>query len=159
MITVQKILFLRNIPLFSGMPPSELTHLAGITQEVVYTARDTIIHQGELGDSMFLIAEGEVRIHRGDVELAVLKAKDYFGEMSILDGEPRSASATALADCLLLRISQADFYSILSHHNEVALTIIRTLTRRLRQMGTASPQPQPTSISEEESPPNDQPSS
>lgn len=157
MITVQKILFLRNIPLFSGMPPSELTHLADITQEVVYTAKDTIIRQGEHGDSMFLIAEGEVRIHLGDTDLAVLKAKDYFGEMSILDGEPRSASATAVTDCLLLRINQTDFYSILSHHTEVALTIIRTLTRRLRQMGTASPQP--TATSEEESPPNDQPSS
>ena len=157
MITIQKILFLRNIPLFSGMPPSELTHLADITQEVVYTAKDTIIRQGEHGDSMFLIAEGEVRIHLGDTDLAVLKAKDYFGEMSILDGEPRSASATAVTDCLLLRINQTDFYSILSHHTEVALTIIRTLTRRLRQMGTASPQP--TATSEEESPPNDQPSS
>ena len=157
MITVQKILFLRNIPLFSGMPPSELTHLADITQEVVYTAKDTIIRQGEHGDSMFLIAEGEVRIHLGDTDLAVLKAKDYFGEMSILDGEPRSASATAVTDCLLLRINQTDFYSILSHHTEVALTIIRTLTRRLRQMGTASPQP--TATSEEESTPNDQPSS
>ena len=139
------------------MPPSELTHLADITQEVVYTAKDTIIRQGEHGDSMFLIAEGEVRIHLGDTDLAVLKAKDYFGEMSILDGEPRSASATAVTDCLLLRINQTDFYSILSHHTEVALTIIRTLTRRLRQMGTASPQP--TATSEEESPPNDQPSS
>lgn len=157
MITIQKILFLRNIPLFSGMPPSELTHLADITQEVVYTAKDTIIRQGEHGDSMFLIAEGEVRIHLGDTDLAVLKAKDYFGEMSILDGEPRSASATAVTDCLLLRINQTDFYSILSHHTEVALTIIRTLTRRLRQMGTASPQP--TATSEEESTPNDQPSS
>ena len=134
------------------MPPGELAHLAGIAQEVIYTAGDTIIRQGEHGDRMFLIAEGEVRIHRGETVLAVLKAQDYFGEMSILDGEPRSASATALTDCLLLCIDQADFYEILSHHIEVAMTIVRTLTRRLRQTGTASSQPQPTSASEEEHP-------
>jgi len=142
-ITVQKILFLRNVPLFSGMPPSELNHLAGIAQEVVYTAGDTVIQQGEHGDSMFLIVEGDVRIHAGGTDLAELGAKDYFGEMSILDGEPRSASATALSDCLLLQISQSDFYDILSRHIEVALTIVRTLTRRLRQAGDAQAQTSP----------------
>lgn len=133
MITIQKVLFLRNVPLFSGMPPDELSHLAGIAEEIVYAAGQPIIRQGEYGSSMFLIVEGQVRIHQGDLELAALKEKDYFGEMSILDGEPRSASATAHTDCLLLCINQDDFYNILSRHFEVALTIIRTLTWRLRQ--------------------------
>ena len=144
MITVQKILFLRNVPLFSGMPPGELSYIAGIAEEVVYPAGSPIIREGEHGDSMFLIAEGEVRIHRGEAQLAVLKRQDHFGEMSILDGEPRSASASAHTDCLLLRINQADFYDILSHHFEVALTIIRTLTRRLRKT-EAIRSPEPTS--------------
>ena len=139
MITVEKILFLRNVPLFSGMPPGELGRLAGIAEEVVYSAGSSIIGQGEHGDTMFLIVEGEVRIYRGEMELAVLKEKDYFGEMSILDGEPRSASVTALSDCLLLRISQADFHEILSGHFEAALAIIRTLTRRLREMESVGP--------------------
>ena len=158
MITVQKILFLRNVPLFSGMPPSELSYLAGIAEEVVYSAGSPIIREGEHGDSMFLIAEGEVQIHRGEGQLAVLRQQDYFGEMSILDGEPRSASASALTDCLLLRINQADFHDILSHHFEVALTIIRTLTRRLRNTEAARSSKPPSPTPEKESPNGQKPS-
>lgn len=143
MITVQKILFLRNVPLFSGMPARELSYLAGIAEEVVYPAGQQVIRQGEPGDSMFLIVEGEVKIHSGDRQLAVLKERDHFGEMSLLDGEPRSASASAEVDCLLLRINQSDFFRILSRHIEVALSIIRTLTRRLRN--TAQPGTPPLS--------------
>ena len=133
MILVQKILFLKNVPLFSSMAPAELSQLAGIAEEIVFSANTPIINQDEHGDTMFLIAEGTVKIHRGDEELAQLTVKDYFGEMSILDGEPRSASATAVSDCLLLRIKQEDFYQILSQRFDVALNIIQTLTRRLRQ--------------------------
>lgn len=140
MITVQKILFLQKIPLFGGMPPEELGHLAGIAEEVVYAEGEDVIREGEHGEEMFLIVEGSVEIRRGGESLAVLGSQDYFGEMSILDGEPRSATATAKADCLLLRIRQSDFYDILERHFNVALTIIHTLTRRLRDtnQGTVS---------------------
>ena len=151
MITVQRILFLRNVPLFSGMPPGELRHIAGIAEEVIYTSGDPIIQQGDHGDSMFLIVEGEVRIYQNSTDLATLREQDYFGEMSILDGEPRSASAAAVTDCLLLRISQSAFHDILSSHAEVALAIIRTLSQRLRNAGappTSSP-PAPDSTGED----------
>ena len=140
MITVQKILFLKNIPLFSKMPPEELGHLAGIAEEVVYSESDVIIREGDHGDEMFLIVEGQIEIHKGSESLAMLTRQDYFGEMSVLYGEPRSATATARADCLLLRIRQSEFYDILERHFNVALTIIHTLTRRLRDMnqGTVS---------------------
>jgi CRP-like cAMP-binding protein len=150
-ITVQKILFLRNVPLFSGMPPGDLSYLAGIAEEVVYSAGEAIIRQGDHGDTMFLIVEGDVRVHRGEAQLAVLTSKDYFGEMSILDGEPRSASVTALTDCLLLRINQADFHDILSQHFKVALAIIQTLTRRLRET-ESSQSAGPASVAPEEEP-------
>ena len=122
------------------MPPQDLGHLAGIAEEIVYSEGDEIIREGDHGDEMFLIVEGKVEIHRQSESLAVLVDRDYFGEMSILDGEPRSATATARADCLLLRIRQSDFYGILERHHNVSLTIIHTLTRRLRQMnqGTIS---------------------
>ena len=134
MITVEKILFLKNVPLFSKLPPEELGHLAGIAEEIVYPEGEVIIREGDHGEEMFLIVEGEVEITRGSESLAVLRSQDYFGEMSILDGEPRSATITAKADCLLLRIRQSDFYDILERHFNVALTIIHTLTRRLRDL-------------------------
>lgn len=149
MITVEKILFLRNVPLFSGMPPGELSRLADITKEVIYPAGSSIIREGEYGDTMYLIVEGEVRVHRGAAKIAVLKEKDYFGEMSILAGEPRSASVTALSDCLLLRINQADFHEMLSGHFDVTLAIIRTLTRRLRQTEGIRPEVPPSDTQQE----------
>lgn len=133
MITVEKVVFLRAVPLFSGLATSEIGRVAGIAEEVVFTSGSRIITQGEHGDSMFLIAEGEVRVHIGESQLAVLTRNDFFGEMSLLDYEPRSASVTALTDCLLLRIGQRDFQRVLFTRAEVAQAIIRTLTRRLRK--------------------------
>ena len=98
------------------MPPEELGHLDGIAEEVVYPEGEVVIREGDHGEEMFLIVEGEIEIHRESESLAVLKRQDYFGEMSILDDEPRSATATARADCLLLRIRQSDFYDILERH-------------------------------------------
>lgn len=133
MITVEKVVFLRAVPLFSGLGARELGHIAGIAEEVVYCARSRIISHGEHGDSMFLIAEGEVSVHIGQSQLATLGRNDFFGEMSLLDYEPRSASVTAVTDCLLLRIGQCDFQRVLFARAEVARAIIRTLTRRLRK--------------------------
>ena len=142
MITVEKNPFLRNVNLFSSMPPEELGALAGIAEEVVFSTGQRIIEESTMGDTMYLIVEGEVDVHRGDDSLALLKSQDYFGEMTILDGEPRSASVTARADCLLLRINQADFQTILRRHTNVALSIIRTLTRRLRETDAGASQQQ-----------------
>lgn len=138
MILVQKILFLKNVPLFSSMPPNELSHLGNIAEERVIHVGETIITQGEHGESLYLIVEGKVSVKQNGQHVAELSETDYFGEMSILDGEPRSASVEAITDCFILCISKNDFYSILSRHNEVALHIIRTLTQRLRQSSASS---------------------
>jgi CRP-like cAMP-binding protein len=132
MPTVEKVLFLKRVPLFAGVPTRDLVPVAGIAEEVPSEAEERIITEGEPGSAMYLIVEGEVAIHRGDRRLAVLHPQDCFGEMSILDHEPRSASATALTDCLLLKVDQEHFHGILAQNPEVALAIIRTLTRRLR---------------------------
>ena len=132
MPTVEKVLFLKRVPLFSGVPTPELVRVAGIAEEVNFEPDVQIIEEGESGSSMFLIVEGEVLIHRGDQHLATLNPKECFGEMSILDHEPRSASATSLTDCLLLKVEQDHFHDILAQNLDVSLAIIRTLTRRLR---------------------------
>ena len=133
MIFVQKILFLKNVPLFSSMPPSDLSHLAKIAEEMIFQTGETIITQGEHGESLYLIVNGKVTVLQNGKQVAELSDAHFFGEMSILDGEPRSASVQALTDCLLLCISKDDFYTILSRYPEVSLHIIRTLTQRLRQ--------------------------
>lgn len=134
MIVVEKMLFLRQVPLFSNMATGELTQVASIAREVTYHAGSRIIQEGEHGDNMFLIVDGEVVIQRGETELKTLHPKDFFGEMSIIDGEVRSASALARKDCLLLRIDRDDFNDLLSTYNSAAISVIRALIRRLREV-------------------------
>ena len=81
---------------------------------------------------MYLIVEGKVRIHVGEVQLNVLGEAEQFGEMGVLDGEARSASATAETDGLLLRIRKEDFHRILVRSPEASLEVLKTLSRRLR---------------------------
>jgi HEAT repeat protein len=134
MIVVEKMLFLRHVPLFSNMATSELTQVASIAREVTYPAGFGIIRQGEHGDHMFLIVDGEVLIQRGETPLKTLGARDFFGEMSIIDGEARSASATAVTDCLLLRIDKEDFQELLSTYSSAAVSVVRALNQRLREV-------------------------
>mgnify|MGYP001059052920 FL=1 len=138
MIVVEKMLFLRHVPLFSKMVSSELGRIAHITQETVYPAGTKIIQEGEQGDCLYLIVDGEDLIHKGETRLNILKPKSHFGEMSIIDGEPRSASATALVDCLTLRIDRRDFNELLSTRSQVAVEVIRVLNRRLRETSSAA---------------------
>ena len=93
MITVQRILFLKNVPLFSTMPPDTLAWVAEAADEVNYLAGQTIFEKGSRGDSMYVIADGTVIIHDEGKILAELPREAFFGELSILDGETRSASA------------------------------------------------------------------
>lgn len=142
MILVEKILFLRHVSLFAHMTSRELGRIAEIAEEIVAPAGSAIITEGEYGDCLYVIVEGGVSIRHGAQELAALKGENYFGEMSILDGEPRSATAVATTDCLLLRIKQRDFHAILARHFESSLAIIKTLSHRLREqiaLGEAVP--------------------
>jgi len=132
-ITAERILFLRHVDLFSTVPVRALGRLARSAEEVVYPSGTTIFRRGDPSDSLFLIVEGEVRVHRDDVELNRLGPKGNLGEMSIVDGAPRSASATAAVDCLLLRIRQTDVYELLATHFEATLAVVRHLSRRIRE--------------------------
>jgi CRP-like cAMP-binding protein len=134
MIVVEKMLFLRYVPLFANMATSELTQVATMAREVTFHAGYHIIQQGDHGDHMYLIVDGEVLIQRGDTPVKTLRTRDFFGEMSIIDGEARSASAIAQTDCLLLRIDKDDFHGLLSNYNSAAISVVRALNQRLRDV-------------------------
>ncbi len=131
--TVEKVLFLKGVDLFDSIPGEELSHIAQITEEVELRSAQTVFREGEHGDAMYLIVDGKVKVHSGEKVLAELGAKQSFGEMSILDTEPRSASVTAMTDLTLLKIQRDDFTEILAEKPEISQGIIRVLTRRLRE--------------------------
>lgn len=130
--TVEKVLFLKSIDLFSQIPGEDLAQIAQITDEVHYEEGDEIFREGEPGDSLFLVIEGKVRVHRGGQSVAELGQRQVFGEMALLDSEPRSASVSAVSDLTLLKIARDDFNEILAEKAEIAQGIIKVLTRRLR---------------------------
>ncbi len=132
--TVEKVLFLKSIDLFSQIPGEDLSQVALITDEVSFDAGDEIFRQGEAGQTLYFIIEGKVRIHADGVagDLAVLGERQVFGEMALLDSEPRSAAATAVTDVVCLKIERDDFNEIMSEKGEIAQGIIKVLTRRIR---------------------------
>jgi len=131
--TVEKVLFLKGVDLFKTIPAEELSHIAQITDEVECTPKQLIFTEGDQGDAMYLIVDGEVKVHSGKQVFATLGTRQCFGEMSILDAEPRSASITALSDLTLLKIHREDFGEILAEKPEISRGIIKVLTGRLRE--------------------------
>ena len=130
--TLEKVLFLKGVDLFQDIPGEELSHIAQITDEVEFAPQQTVFTEGEQGDAMYLIVDGHVKVHSGEQIFAELGPRQCFGEMAILDAEPRSASVTALDELSLLKILREDFHEILAQKPQIALGIIQVLTHRLR---------------------------
>jgi len=104
---------------------------------VRYSKGEIIFHEGDLGNEMYVIQSGRVRIFKniGGMEqtLAVLEKGDFFGEMAVLEGVPRTASAEVEEDCELIRINSANFVAMIRANPEIALRIMRKLSIRLRE--------------------------
>ncbi|MDQ3264325.1 MAG: cyclic nucleotide-binding domain-containing protein [Myxococcota bacterium] len=130
--TVEKVLFLKSINLFSQIPGEDLAQVAIIATEETREQGEEIFAEGEDGDALYLVLDGKVRVHREDRVIAELGERECFGEMAILDASPRSASVTSLEESHLLKISREDFQEILTEKPEIAMGIIKVLTGRLR---------------------------
>lgn len=130
--TVEKVLFLKSIDLFSQIPGEDLAQVALISQEENREQGEEIFAEGETGDALYLVLDGKVRVHRQERVIAELGERECFGEMAILDAAPRSATVTAISGTDLLKITREDFQEIMSEKPEIAMGIIKVLTRRLR---------------------------
>ena len=131
--TVEKVLFLKGVELFKSIPSEELSHIAQITDEVEFATDEEVFAEGDQGDAMYLIVDGSVKVHSGEHVFAELGIRQCFGEMAILDAEPRSASITSLSELTLLKIRREDFAEILAEKPEISQGIIHVLTHRLRE--------------------------
>ncbi|MCP4229159.1 MAG: Crp/Fnr family transcriptional regulator [bacterium] len=102
----------------------------------VYAPGDALCIEGKVGEEMFIIQSGEVRIHKRvrdrETTLAILKAGDFFGEMAIIDNEPRSASATAVNECKIIILSRDIFESQIKTNPKIIMSILRKMSERLR---------------------------
>ena len=131
--TLEKTIFMKGVDLFRDISGEEVSHVAQIAEEIEYNSEQTIFKEGDVGDSMFIIVDGAVRIHKGDKELAVLSKGKFVGEMALLDQEPRSASVTSTEETTLLEINGEDFYDLMASRMEIMQGIVKILTQRLRE--------------------------
>jgi hypothetical protein len=135
---MERILFLRQVPLFAELPPQELKQVAAIAWEHYFTEDEMIAREGELGDEMYIIVDGEVKVlaesEPGESEeLARRGPGEYVGEMSIISHEPRMASLRAAGDVRMLCIGQKEFEGIIRERPETSLAVMRELIERLKE--------------------------
>ena len=133
MLIIEKVLLLKNSEIFEHCKEADLIEIAAICQENHIDPNVTIFEKGAYGNCMYFIYSGSVSIHDGQHQLALLSENEIFGELSLLDSEARSASATARTDCVLLKIEQEDFYDLIATNTDVLKGIMRTLCKRLRE--------------------------
>lgn len=132
LLLFEKVLLLKSLAIFNETPETILSELAPLMQEVEAEEGTELFRDGDVGDCMYIIYKGEVKIHKGGTTLAILKEKEVFGELSLLDSETRSASATTHTDCFLFKIDQEPFYELVETRPEVARGFIKILCQRLR---------------------------
>jgi CRP-like cAMP-binding protein len=132
--------FLKEIALFRALPDDAIQALAEATEPVSVRAGQTVIADGTVGDTLYLVVEGQVAVRKGGRTLALLGAGDYFGEMALIDDAPRAAAVVAESDVKLLCLSRLVFQSLIQDHPSVLAELCHLFVRRLRlaqQMATA----------------------
>jgi CRP-like cAMP-binding protein len=130
--TEEKVQILKSTSVFAETPEDALTEVAAIMEEVHAMPGQRIIEKGDMGDSLYVVAAGRVRVHDGSHTLDHIEAGGVFGEMALVDPQPRMASVTAVEDTRLLRLDWDPFNRLMESHPQVARGVIQMLTRRLR---------------------------
>lgn len=140
---------LRSLSLFVDLTPAELRIVDGLLHERDFLENEVIFDEGDEGQALYIVIEGEVLIRRqgmGHTEnggkLAVLTPGKFFGELALLDDEPRSAQAVASTNCHLAVFFRADFLGLLDTHARIASKVGRQLARhigrRMRELALAA---------------------
>ncbi len=130
---------LRKVPLFSQLAPSDLERVSEISRERAYPRNSVILFEDDPGDALYVVAQGQVKVvligeDGREVILSVMGEGEFFGEMALVDDEPRSAHVIAMEDSTLLVLRREDFQGILKQTPGIALALLRELSRRLRRV-------------------------
>lgn len=135
---MDKVELLRRVDLFSGLKEKALKGLAEFCAERLFKKGQTLVEQGDSGLGLYIVVSGKVKIVKkrstGDeLEIAILGAGDFFGEMTVLDHSPRSASVIAVEDTKCLILTAWEFKARLEEHPEIALKVLPVVVKRFRE--------------------------
>src|SRR5215211_1953701 len=125
---VERVIFLRKVPLFEALPPQELEPIAAVAEEEDFSEGELLAVRGEPGDTLYVIIDGQVQVLGADErELAVRGPGDFIGEMAVISSKPRAASLLATSDVRVLELHKPAFEAILRERPETALAMMRVL--------------------------------
>ncbi len=136
--TAQDIPNLARVPLFADLDEESLKELSAVARKRVFRQGEVIFHRDDPGQVLYIVKEGKVKIgltspDGQEVSLTVFGAGECFGELSILDGEPRSADAIALERAELYALQRQDFVNVVMNHPKIAVQVMKVISQRLRQ--------------------------
>ncbi|HYT89828.1 MAG TPA: cyclic nucleotide-binding domain-containing protein [Gemmataceae bacterium] len=131
-LTLERVLLLKQVEMFAAVDDDVLAGLAARMQEREGVPGEALLRQGEMGQELYVVVSGRVRVQRGEQTLAELGPRGVIGELAALDPAPRTATVTVLEPTLLLSLDHADLAEELLSNSDLAWGIIRFLVRRFR---------------------------
>jgi len=134
LLTIEKVIILKSIDLFSEIPENDLLTLAMEFETIEYGKGKMVIKQGDIGTSMYVLISGEVNVNIDGKTVATLGEKNIFGELAIFDPEPRSATILTTKETVLFKIESDVIYDLISKYSNVARGIIKILSKRIREI-------------------------
>lgn len=129
----KQVSYLATVPLFSALSNAELQEVVQAAEEIDVPAGEELVSEGRVGREFFLILSGEAVVTRDGQEVARLEPGQWFGELSLLDHEPRSATVTAATDMKLLVLGQQVFAGLLESIPMIAAKLLKGMAHRLRE--------------------------
>jgi CRP-like cAMP-binding protein len=133
--TTEKAAWLAGVPLFAGISAESMSALAEATGEQDFAPGQFIVRQGQVGTGLYVMVSGTVKVVRGSDEIASLGPGEFFGEMSVIDQQPRSASIQAAEQTVVLALASWDLLALLEKDSALSLNLIRGLVARVRAVG------------------------
>jgi CRP-like cAMP-binding protein len=131
---------LERHPLLVHLAPDQLARMSRAGEVESYNPGEDVVREGSLGDALFLILSGDVAVHRGPQTFATLTAGEFFGEMSLVEPAPRSATVTAMSATFLFRLPHDALRTLIADDptsaNQLLVQIVKTLSDRLRRANT-----------------------
>jgi CRP/FNR family transcriptional regulator, cyclic AMP receptor protein len=131
---VDKVLCLQTVDVFRHATTEMLAFIGSIAKETVVMAGRPIFEEEDVSDAMYVVVEGHVQLEKSGSEVMTVGAGQSFGTWALFDNEPRVMTARALSDVLLLKIRSADFYDLLSDHEEITPVMFRAVIKRVKTL-------------------------
>ncbi|MGH2539327.1 MAG: cyclic nucleotide-binding domain-containing protein [Actinomycetota bacterium] len=125
---------LAGVPMFSDFSKRHLQRLAADTDEMSFAAREPVVREGELGETLFVVLEGEGKVVRGGKKVGTVLPGDFFGELAAIDAQPRSATVVAVTSLRVLRLFRRHLLALLKDEPQVTLKLLDGIVRRIRQV-------------------------